>query len=288
MPYHLFFSKGKSSILNTLKRSRAVGVSPRPGFTTSMQEVVLDRNVRLIDSPGVVFDDSSDDVNNGASTMLRNCIDADSVEDPIPAIQALLDRCSTESLMMTYSVPAFPKGDVMMFLAMIAKRNGRVMKGGIPDKVMAARTVIRDWNSGKIPYFTRPPSIKEENNKIVNDDAKIVSGFGEAFDISKMDEKVIKSLDDNDEMDFVTMETEEIQSSDNDMITVNAAAAFLTRKDDVTGDNTRNDDEDMEVDDTNDNSMHCNKDMDASRMTTTTSNKNAIAADAEDYDFGGM
>ena len=48
---------GKSSIINALKRCRAVGVSPRPGFTTSMQEVVLDRNVRLLDSPGVVFDD---------------------------------------------------------------------------------------------------------------------------------------------------------------------------------------------------------------------------------------
>ena len=34
---------GKSSIINALKRTRAVGVSPRPGFTTSMQEVVLDQ-----------------------------------------------------------------------------------------------------------------------------------------------------------------------------------------------------------------------------------------------------
>ena len=48
---------GKSSILNSLKRSRAVGVSPRPGFTTTLQEVVLDRSIRLVDSPGVVFDD---------------------------------------------------------------------------------------------------------------------------------------------------------------------------------------------------------------------------------------
>ncbi|KAG7353603.1 GTP-binding protein [Nitzschia inconspicua] len=37
---------GKSSIINALKRSRAVDVSARPEFTTTMQEVVLDGNVR--------------------------------------------------------------------------------------------------------------------------------------------------------------------------------------------------------------------------------------------------
>ena len=59
---------GKSSILNSLKRFRAVSVSPRPGHTTSLTEVVLDKNIRLIDSPGVVFDDS--DGNEGASAVL--------------------------------------------------------------------------------------------------------------------------------------------------------------------------------------------------------------------------
>jgi nuclear GTP-binding protein len=44
---------GKSSIINALKRTRAVGVSPKPSHTVAMQEVVLDRHVRLLDSPGI-------------------------------------------------------------------------------------------------------------------------------------------------------------------------------------------------------------------------------------------
>lgn len=262
---------GKSSILNTLKRSRAVGVSPRPGHTTTMQEVVLDRNVRLIDSPGVVFDDS-ETINNGAATVLRNCIDADSIADPIPAIQALLDRCSTESLMMTYSIPAFPKGDVMVFLAMIAKRNGKVLKGGIPDKIQAARSVIRDWNSGKIPFFTKPPSIKEENKSVVHNDAKIVSAFGKEFDISKMDEEVMNSLENQDEMDFVQMEVEDETENDNKM-DASSAVAFLTGAND-------DDDEDMDMDD----GEGTAKSVSNTRKTSS----NDTAADAEDYDFGGM
>ena len=105
---------GKSSIINALKRTRAVGVSPRPGFTTCAQEVVLDRDVRLMDCPGVVFDDEA--------AWLGNCLNADTLADPIPAVQKLLERCDQKSLLMTYKIPAFPAGDVMMFLAMVARK----------------------------------------------------------------------------------------------------------------------------------------------------------------------
>ena len=40
---------GKSSIINSLKRSKAVGVSATPGFTRCMQEVSLDAKVTLLD-----------------------------------------------------------------------------------------------------------------------------------------------------------------------------------------------------------------------------------------------
>ncbi|KAL7556937.1 hypothetical protein ACA910_005289 [Epithemia clementina (nom. ined.)] len=186
---------GKSSIINALKRTRAVGVSPRPGFTTSMQEVVLDRNVRLLDSPGVVFDDKS--------AVLGNCVDAESMADPIPPVAALLKRCNHPSLLMTYNIPAFPPGDVMMFLAMVARNYGRVLKGGIPDKAAAARQVLKDWNSGRIPYYTVPPvdSVPEKSN-----DATVVSSFSKEFDLSQFDDAVMKSLEDRDEMDFVQLD----------------------------------------------------------------------------------
>ncbi len=277
---HIYYSTGKSSILNTLKRCRAVGVSPRPGFTTCMQEVVLDKNVRLIDSPGVVFDDHESLQNGASAAMLRNCIDADSVDDPIPAVQALLNRCTSESLMMTYSIPAFPKGDVMIFLAMIAKRNGKVLKGGIPDKVMAARLVLRDWNSGKIPYYTKPPSIKEENKSIVHNDAKIVSGFDEEFDVNKFDDEILKSLDNNDEMDFVQMEeTGAVNDESDNQVDI----AFLTGEadnvDEDDGDDIEMDDEDGDDND---------DEMESSGMNQRMESTNAVAAEAEDYDFGGM
>jgi len=271
---------GKSSILNTLKRTRAVSVSPRPGHTTCLQEVVLDRNLRLIDSPGVVFD-NAEEQGNSAETMLRNCIDADSVEDPIPAIQALLNRCSAESLMMTYSIPAFPKNDAMIFLAMIAKRSGKVLKGGIPDKVNAARTVLRDWNSGKIPYYTRPPTVDQTASSsavIEAGDVKIVSGFGEKFDVNKMDAAVLNSLDNSDAMDFVEMAPDNLATID--AKAADTAVRFLTRP----TAQSDGDDDDMEEDSE---ASHGAADMEEEEVSKSTTAQSSIA-NAEDYDFSAM
>jgi len=254
---------GKSSILNSLKRARAVGVSPRPGFTTSLQEVVLDKNIRLIDSPGVVFDD--DDTKAGAGAVLRNGIDPDSIDDPIPAIQELIGRCSMESLMMTYNVPMFPQGPegCMTFLAMVARGKGRVLKGGIPDKVMAARLVIKDWNKGKIPYYSVPPTDKNDAAATSIGEAKILNKFTETFDINKIleehDNELMQELDDVDEMDFVQM-----NSAPRDTVDADKVLNYLT-KEGSDADSDDNDDDAMEEDDG--------------------AQINAQMADADDFDF---
>merc|ERR1719221_2538561 len=46
---------GKSSLINSLKRSKACNVGSTPGVTKAMQEVQLDSKVKLLDSPGVVL-----------------------------------------------------------------------------------------------------------------------------------------------------------------------------------------------------------------------------------------
>ena len=260
---------GKSSIINALKRSRAVGVSPRPGFTTSMQEVVLDRNVRLLDSPGVVFDDRS--------ALLGNCVDAESVDDPIPPVDALLKRCNPQSLMMTYNIQAFPKGDTMKFLAMVARSYGRVLKGGIPDKVGAARAVLKDWNTGKIPFYTVPPK-EAHASAVVEGSAVIVSNYGKEFDLSKFDDQVLNNLKDSDEMDFVQLEEDggvsEICDENRELIDM----LNKTSGEDDDDDDEMDHDGDSEEDSDSDDDM----DEDAPR------NARAKLANAEDFNFDDM
>mmetsp|Transcript_50128 Transcript_50128/g.57892 ORF Transcript_50128/g.57892 Transcript_50128/m.57892 type:complete len:544 (-) Transcript_50128:59-1690(-) len=258
---------GKSSLINALKRSRAVGVSPRPGFTTSMQEVVLDRTIHLLDSPGVVFSDET--------ALLGNCVDANSIDDPIPSVDALLKRCNPESLMMTYNIPAFPQGDTMMFLAMVAKSYGRVLKGGIPDKIGAARSVLKDWNHGKIPYFTVPPQDIEPD--VAKGGAVVVSSFGAEFDLSKYDDQVLSSLKESDEMDFVQL----VNDSKEEVVTVTERsielANYLAR--DAKEGKDDDDDESMIEEDSDGDDDSDNNNNTAFRSKVS---------EAEDYDFNAM
>lgn len=45
---------GKSSVINSLKRSNVVHTGNAPGITQSVQEIHLDKHIRLLDSPGLV------------------------------------------------------------------------------------------------------------------------------------------------------------------------------------------------------------------------------------------
>ena len=50
-----FPNVGKSSLINSLKRQRAAATGNTPGITKTMQEIQLDKNIVLLDSPGVVL-----------------------------------------------------------------------------------------------------------------------------------------------------------------------------------------------------------------------------------------
>ncbi|CAN0013934.1 unnamed protein product, partial [Hapterophycus canaliculatus] len=161
-------------------RSKAVGVSSTPGSTKSMQEIHLDKTVKLLDCPGIVFDDS-----DAGATLLRNCVDAEAMADPTPAVAAVLKRCAPEQLMQVYSIPRFDPDDAFSFLSLVARKIGKLRKGGLPDRVQAAKVVLRDWNTGRVPFFTQPP---EEDGGGGAEGAKaaeavFVEGFGKEFDV---------------------------------------------------------------------------------------------------------
>lgn len=71
---------GKSSLINSLKRAHVVNVGSTPGLTRSMQEIQLDKHVKLLDCPGVVMVKS---VENGVSITLRNCKRIEKLDDPV-------------------------------------------------------------------------------------------------------------------------------------------------------------------------------------------------------------
>ncbi|KAA0060546.1 hypothetical protein IC582_014277 [Cucumis melo] len=164
---------GKSSLINSLKRSHVVNVGATPGLTRSMQEVHLDKNVKLLDCPGVVMLRTKE---NEPSIALRNCKRIEKLEDPIAPVKEILKLCPSKTLVTLYKLSSFDTVDD--FLQKVAVIRGKLKKGGIVDVEAAARIVLHDWNEGKIPYYTMPPVRNQEPSE-----ARIVSELGKEFDI---------------------------------------------------------------------------------------------------------
>ncbi|WCJ38107.1 Guanine nucleotide-binding protein-like NSN1 [Euphorbia peplus] len=168
---------GKSSLINSLKRSHVANVGATPGLTRSMQEVQLDKNIKLLDCPGVVMLKS---VENDASIALRNCKRIEKLEDPVGPVKEILKLCPDRLLVTLYKIPAFETVDD--FLQKVATVRGKLKKGGAVDVEATARIVLHDWNEGKIPYYTMPPTRVQEEPA----EAKIVSELGKEFNIDEV------------------------------------------------------------------------------------------------------
>uniref|UniRef100_A0A1D1YAR9 Guanine nucleotide-binding protein-like 3 n=1 Tax=Anthurium amnicola TaxID=1678845 RepID=A0A1D1YAR9_9ARAE len=168
---------GKSSLINSLKRSHVVNVGATPGLTRSMQEVQLDKKVKLLDCPGVVMLRSGE---NDASVVLRNCKRIEKLDDPIAPVKEILRLCPTEKLMSLYKLPKFSSVDD--FLQKVATLRGKLKKGGVLDVEAAARIVVHDWNGGKIHYYTLPPVRNQGENLEVS----IVTEFGKEFNVDEV------------------------------------------------------------------------------------------------------
>lgn len=112
-----------------------------------MQAVQLDSKIKLLDSPGIVFSSPSKD-GDQSSVALKNAVKIESLKDPFTPAALILKRISTQQIMELYDTHEFSTPEE--FFAKKAARMGKFKKGGIPDVLAAARSVLTDWNSGKI------------------------------------------------------------------------------------------------------------------------------------------
>ncbi|CAK5276095.1 unnamed protein product [Mycena citricolor] len=171
-------NSGKSSLVNSLIQKSALPIytlatsSRGPTTTSYAQEVVLDikgKQIRLVDTPGLaweipsgVSDDEDEDSANAVNDarardiLLRSKGRIDRLKDPVMAAQHIVSRTNAEDLMLMYSLPAFSAGDMDAFLSSVARAHHLVKKRGELDLTGAARIVLRDWNTGKLPRYTVP------------------------------------------------------------------------------------------------------------------------------------
>ena len=182
---------GKSSVINTLRTKKVCNVAPVPGETKVWQYITLTKRVFLIDCPGVVYNRTQD---SATDAVLKGVVRVENLDDATEHVGAVLERVSPAALARAYRLPASswmrapangdgeeegegeeeeggegarrrrsgdsrPASAAMAerFLDALARRCGKLGRGGEADANTAAKMVLYDWQRGKIPFYVEPP-----------------------------------------------------------------------------------------------------------------------------------
>ena len=199
-------------------------MASEPGWTKETQTIQVMRGIKILDSPGVVFESKGSESQN---VLLRNVIKVDDMSDPVAVgkcsdqhvhirslevytASLIYDRIMPLNMSRIYAVPEpDPKQEAKAvdFLVKLALSSGRLLKTGVPDIESMARSIIRDWNTHKIPFFSEPPNVHASSlpgsgaGATDIGDAMVVSGgFSQAFELEGLWDRH-DNLDSTEKMD---------------------------------------------------------------------------------------
>lgn len=149
-------------MINTLISKKSCKVAPVPGETKIWQYISLFKRISLIDCPGVVVDTAGD---TETDSVLKGVVRAERLENPEDFVDAILERVKREHIAAQYNLPK--DGDEtwknsLELMEMIARKSGRLLKGGDPCIRSAAISLINDFQRGRLPHYVAPPELKDD------------------------------------------------------------------------------------------------------------------------------
>nr|CAB3250084.1 nucleolar GTP-binding protein 2-like [Phallusia mammillata] len=153
---------GKSSIINTLRKKKVCKVAPLAGETKVWQYITLMKRIFLVDCPGIVQPSGDTET----EIILKGVVRVEYVQEPDQHIAEILRRVKPEYMARQYQVTDWK--DSEDFLTQMANRMGKLLKGGLPDWKTVSKMILNDWQRGRIPYYVRPPGMKETTESEAN------------------------------------------------------------------------------------------------------------------------
>lgn len=136
------------------------------------QYITLMKRIYLIDCPGVVPPSNND---TEEDILLRGVVRVENVENPEQYIAGVLRRVQPRHIERTYEMRPGSYSNHLDFLSILARKGGRLLRGGEPDVDGVAKMVINDFLRGKIPWFTAPPT-SDAAAEGEDEDTEVVKG----------------------------------------------------------------------------------------------------------------
>ena len=154
---------GKSSFINRMAKTKKTKVGDKPGVTRGKQWVSIDKDVELLDMPGILwpkFDDQSVGMNLAYTGAVKD--DILDVETLGCHLMAYLGEHYPDALKAAYKLSTLPereaeKNDIAYgyrLLEAAGKKRGFLISGGEVDTERMAKILLDEFRSAKLGRFT--------------------------------------------------------------------------------------------------------------------------------------
>jgi len=145
---------GKSSLINKLAGKGTAKTADRPGVTKGKQWIRLNRDMELLDTPGILWPKFTDP-EVGFKLAVTGAIKDEVINIEQVAIKLLemLRKTAPEALMSRYKLTDLPDDHDELLQAIGAKR-GCLVSGGQIDSLKTATIILNEFRGGKIGRFT--------------------------------------------------------------------------------------------------------------------------------------
>ena len=148
---------GKSTFINTYAGKACTKTGNKPGVTKGKQWIRLNKNVELLDTPGILWPKFED------QTVGMKLAIIGSIKDD------LLDITELAWNLTGFLVDNYPgilekrynideKRDKIEIIEQIALARGCLQKGGAPDTAKASKLLLDDFRSARLGAITLDPS----------------------------------------------------------------------------------------------------------------------------------
>ena len=142
-------NSGKSTLINTLCGKKSAVTGNRPGVTRGKQWVRLQNGMELMDTPGTLYPDFSDQEKAAKLAFIGSI--RDEVVDSVELAKELAVQMAAlypHEFSAKYSLSDMTDADAM--LADICRKRGFLVRGGGIDEERGAKALIDDFRKGKI------------------------------------------------------------------------------------------------------------------------------------------
>ena len=138
-----FPNVGKSSIINFLSKKKGASTSPMPGHTKKAQTIRVSEKLMIFDVPGILPPDEKFSV---LTSTLRPEKSKHVVKDAVELLNAI-SKAEGNNFEEAYGIKL--DFNIELIEEVAKKLNFKLTKGEW-DVERAARTIVYDWNSGKL------------------------------------------------------------------------------------------------------------------------------------------